>query len=567
VREIGLLGKLSEHIKYFVKNKWYIISLVLSAVAGYGYQLGHGTCGIDDVVIDMYFEDGLGVAIGRWPFFYINKVIPIAEYTPFFTDFLSVVLLMLGAVLWCAVIREIVKEELPIFCYIVFSAMFLVYSLVAEVFIYYLHNGLAILYCLVGFSLFAFYYLWAYKESLKKKVLATILLSAILCIAISFYESAANLYLFGVLLVLFVDGIQEKRLEAANLKNAFVLLGHTAGVLVAGIVGRTLITNLTMSAFSLKEYFFRSVTSIEWLTSGDFNQIYVDLVMLFKLIIKDYFAVGAVYYPILLFALATVIFIVYVIYKAIRDRDIWVFLYGVGTYASLYVLTIIQCDTLKYRSCQMFSIFVGFVMMVLTFSAMKQKRWWKVVGLTIISAAVIYSAIDLNGWFIYDYEKNQAELQVIHEIGQDLQTGGYDIENKPVVFVGNYHLSEEILDRGYVSKDEWGWSAVNWVNKWMEMESDSYCFTQSLELSMIEWGVESLAAYGGYNKPLQNLFEYCGYSFVWAESELYEAIMPIYYDYYGPGYEYMKTEAYGENEQYPYDGYIEETEDYIVIKL
>ena len=41
-------------------------------------------------------------------------------------------------------------------------------------------------------------------------------------------------------------------------------------------------------------------------------------------------------------------------------------------------------------------------------------------------------------------------------------------------------------------------------------------------------------------------------------AEVYEELMPIYYDYYGEGYEYMKTEAYGEKEQYPYDGYIEE---------
>ena len=89
-----MIEKLSEHIKFFIRNKGYMISLLVSAVAGYGYQLGHGTCGIDDVAIDMYFEDGLGVAIGRWPFFYLNKVLPIAKYQPFIMDFLAILLLM-----------------------------------------------------------------------------------------------------------------------------------------------------------------------------------------------------------------------------------------------------------------------------------------------------------------------------------------------------------------------------------------------------------------------------------------------------------------------------------------
>ena len=562
-----MISRLLEHVKFFVKNKLYMVSLLVSAIAGYGYQLGHGTCGIDDVAIDMYFEDGLGVAIGRWPFFYINKVVPIAEYTPFITDFLAVVLLMLGAVLWSAVIREVVKEELPIFCYIVFSVMFLLYSLIAEVFIFYLHNGIAIIYCLVGFSLFVFYYLWTNKVLTSKKIMWNIVVILLLCIAISFYESAANLYLFGVLLVVFLDMVQGERLRAGNMKQAVLLLGHTAVVLVAAILGRTLVTRFTMNAFSLQEYFFRSVTDISWISTGSLGELYAELVMLVKMLIREYFVVGVVYYPILLFALATIFFLVYVVYKAIRNKNIWIFLYGIGAYATLYVLTIIQGDTLKYRSCQMFSVFVGTVMMAFAYSTWKQKGWPKVLGMVVIWGAIIYSAIDLNGWFIYDYEKTQAELNVVYEIGQDLQNGGYDVANKPVVFVGDFYLDEEILDKCYVKKGEWGYSALNWINCWMELESDSYCITQTLDMSLIEWSIESLASYGGYNKPLQNLFEYCGYPLVWAESSLYEEIMPVYYDYYGPGYEYMKTEAYSEKEQYPYDGYIEETEDYIVIKL
>ena len=562
-----MIKKLFKHVSFFIENKWYIISLIVSAVAGYGYQLGHGTCGIDDVAIDMYFKDGLGVAIGRWPFFYINKVIPIAEYQPFIFDFIAVLLLMLGAVLWSAVIREIMKEELPIFCYIVFSAMFLLYSLIAEVFIFYLHNGIAIIYCLVGGSLYFFYYLWTEKVSVKEKIIWNIVRAVFLCVAISFYESAANLYLFGVLLVIFLDAVQENKLCSNNFKNAFLMLGSTAGVLIVAIWGRTVITRFTMETFSLQDYFFRSITDISWISAGSFRELYAAFVMLVKMLIREYFVVGVVYYPIFLFAAATVFFMVYIVYKAIQNRNIWIFLYGIGTYATLYVLTIIQGDTLKYRSCQMFSVFVGIVMLLLTNKVLKQTSLTKKIGLFIILSIIIYSAIDLNGWFIYDYQKNQVELEVVREIGKELQRGNYDVEHKPVIFVGDFYLDEELLDKCYVDKGEWGYLAVNWINCWMELESDSYCITQIMDLSLIDWGIESLAFYGGYNKPLQNLFEYCGYNFIWPELHLYEEIMPIYYDYYGPGYEYMKTEAYGEMEQYPYNGYIEEMEEYIVVKL
>ena len=71
------MKEFKQHVEYFLKNKLFMICLVLTAVVGYGYVLFHGTCGIDDVSIDLYFKVGIGVAIGRWPYYLINKIIPI----------------------------------------------------------------------------------------------------------------------------------------------------------------------------------------------------------------------------------------------------------------------------------------------------------------------------------------------------------------------------------------------------------------------------------------------------------------------------------------------------------
>ena len=132
--------------------------------------------------------------------------------------------------------------------------------------------------------------------------------------------------------------------------------------------------------------------------------------MLVKAIVRDYFAVGAVYFPIMLFAIATVLFIALVFYQSIKERKFWIFLCGMATYASLYALTFIQCDTLKYRSCQMFSVFVAFVLMILTKVILRQTKWLKTVGILLVSGAIIYSAVDLNEWFVLEYEINQVEM-------------------------------------------------------------------------------------------------------------------------------------------------------------
>ena len=82
--------------------------------------------------IGLYFDDGLGVSIGRWSFYVINKLFHVTGFEPFIMEFAAVLILMFAAIVWSAVLRYILGDKLPIACYAVFSAMFLDYSLIAE---------------------------------------------------------------------------------------------------------------------------------------------------------------------------------------------------------------------------------------------------------------------------------------------------------------------------------------------------------------------------------------------------------------------------------------------------
>lgn len=78
-----MIYELRKQIDYFLRNKIYMVSLIIAAVAGYGYEITHSSLGIDDVCIGLYFDDGLGVSIGRWPFYVINKLFHVTEFEPF----------------------------------------------------------------------------------------------------------------------------------------------------------------------------------------------------------------------------------------------------------------------------------------------------------------------------------------------------------------------------------------------------------------------------------------------------------------------------------------------------
>ena len=54
-----MIYELRKQIEYFLRNKIYMVSLIIAAVAGYGYEITHSSLGIDDVCIGLYFDDGL----------------------------------------------------------------------------------------------------------------------------------------------------------------------------------------------------------------------------------------------------------------------------------------------------------------------------------------------------------------------------------------------------------------------------------------------------------------------------------------------------------------------------
>lgn len=551
-----MIKELREQISYFVKNKMYLISLVIAAIAGYTYQLTHGTCGIDDISIGLYFEKGLGVAIGRWPFYLINKMIPIAsEYQPFFCDFITLLILMISAVVWCGLLRMVLRQKVSIWCYIVFSVLFLDYSMISEVFVFYLQNGLGFVYLLTGLALFGSYYLLTRQNdvrkaaqkgiSCKENIAVRIGLIGALTIAVSFYESAANLYLSGVLLLIYIDMMDKKEETVFSLKHIIGTLVFTARYLVYAMIFRRLIRTVIMKVFGIMPYSFYRSASLSWLLKGGMGKIWENLSVVFEEVWENFFAAGTTYLPITLFVMASLVFLVHLIWNAVKEKKILPLVIGIGFYVSMFILSFVQGSAVTYRACQIFSVFIGVILMGILKWVLKQTKIFKVIGLTAVFSCLFLSVLDLNRWFVLDYKKTEYEMSVLEEIANDLQNGGYDIEKKPIVVVGDFELPEEM--------------------------TEAYGYSQNRN-SIIQWSVKAFAMHYGYNVPIRQFFEYLGYEFLWAEQELCREVFEEYYPLDRELYDMNPlmesyTELYEEDEQYPNVGYIEEKQDYIVVKL
>ncbi len=548
-----------------LKNIWFVMSLIVSTIAGYGYVLTHGTCGIDDISIDLYFEKGIGVAIGRWPYYLINKVIPIAEYTPFIGDFITIVLLMISAVAWCTLFCMLLPQEVSVWAYIVFAALFMNYSMNADVFIFYLQNGLGWVHLFSVLSLISFFYLYKNRVKAGKQIGIRISIIVMLTLAISFYESAANLFLSGIFLVVLLDLYVRKKESCFREKGFIGAIFFACRYLVYAMVFRRIARMIIMRVFSIQAYtFYRSPSSIEWITKGDLGNFLAQLFC-------DYFAMSVVYYPIFLFVICSIVFVVLLLYCTWKRKDWLLAVTGIGMYFSLFALSVVQGDSMEYRACQIFTIFVAFVFMLMVIILTKLKKQIKIGGGILIACAIIYSTYDMNQWFVLDYEKTEYEMGVVDEIAAELESGKYDIKEKPLVFVGDFELPEEIYDRYCIKNTDFGWNIVETAAKAADRDfGEKYCYGQN-DRSIIDWSVKAFAMHCGYNVPIRQLFEYRGYEFLWADNEVVKSVFNTYYpldwDYYSYTYIENYTENYGGAAQYPENGYIEETQDCIIIRL
>jgi len=368
---------------------------------------------------------------------------------------------------------------------------------------------------------------------------------ASLIIAISFYESAANLYLSGAILIIYIGMLSRREECNFDFKKLFGCLIFVVRYLVYAMIARRVVRTIIMRVFGIMPYTFYRSASLSWLFKGGAGKIWENIGVVLEEIAENYFVAGKSYVPITLFVLATLVFFAHLFVDCIKGKRILQGIVGLGFYVSMFVLSLVQGGAVTYRACQIFSVFVGIVLFGITKMALKQKGWLKIATSAVVTLCILASIYDLNKWFELDYRKTEYEMSILQEIGEELQNGTYDIEHKPVVIVGDFELDESLVK-------EYGYSQNR--------------------VSILNWSVKAFAMHYGYNIPIRQLFERLGYSFNWASQELCEEVFATYYPLNKELYDIdplleTYTELYDSTEQYPNAGYIEETETYIVIKL
>lgn len=199
------MRKILEETKWLLNQKLYVIALAITAACGYGYAIVTPIIGIDDTAVELYFRDGLAVAVGRWTVYLLNKFLYIVEFSPFMMELVGVILLCIGATLFAILMRRILGERMSVVACTIFACIFVSNPIISDVYIYYYHNGVDLAYILVALALML--YMDGIEALGKKKILPFVGSMLLAWAAVGCYESFLILYVLGIIMVLFLRGI------------------------------------------------------------------------------------------------------------------------------------------------------------------------------------------------------------------------------------------------------------------------------------------------------------------------------------------------------------------------
>lgn len=490
-----------ETIEYFINKKSFIIVVILITILSFGFAITNSSVGMDDTAFDRYYQDKEMLAIGRWGSYLVYQILNITEFIPFWIDFIASSIIMLTAVLWCVFLKKNLADKLSNTAYIIFAAVFISFPIINEIFIFENCNIAVMLGSfLASLGIMVFYE--NYSSINKKSIYVISVL--ILTLAMSMYEACAQIMLVSICItaILMIYTNKDKKV-----KDIFKYIFSILGILIISIVLNTIIVKLIyllgvmVSDVADKEINWGKYSIVE-----SFQLLVLNIVNAMK---------NIKYFPVLILDIASVIGLIISILQSDKKRNYMILVIYIAMFLSNFAISILQLDSVLYRTCTSWGLFVAIIIMI-SYKFLSEYKITKILASIFIFILVLQQSKTLNQLFYNDYMRYQKDLHIAYELIYDLEKS-YN-KSKPLVIMGTPY-------RG--------------VGKYG---------AQSNSLSVLWWGKKAFDDNGAeFIKFLNSL----GYNFKRPTDEQYEK---------------GKKEAENMN-RYPQDGSIKELEDCIVINF
>lgn len=554
-----MVKKVIKDLRYFVSNKVYCFILFLSAACAYGFKVTHVSVGIDDTAVSLYFDGGLYPLMGRWTLYLINKVFHISDFTPWMTDIVGVLLLILAALIWCVLLYSFLGEEVPFLGYAFFAALFVTCPLISEVYVYYLHAGISLGHVLCALSVFFVLNTLENRKSNRECCFGLTGASFVLLAALGCYESFVIVYGIGALLLFVI-----RRIERDNsLSQKYCFSVWRWGIfflipLAVAVLLRALVVSLICKIEHLslpEDFIFGKYLGISSRAGGSFSEY----AMYFKRFWVKFYLNGLVYLPIGVLVFSLMILLVYSIVWGIKRKDLLLLLAALTIPVLPMLLIFVEGKESYYRSCQYVPLVGAFgVLLLFRVGHAHLPIWGKRVGVLLAAALLWNQCFDMNRWFYVDYQKYEYFKGVMITVARDLERD-YDL-SKPVIFGGACQVPYAIMEGARIDFYSPQYQIIRALGDLVDPHliekynyhgsgGSGYVFAETPTFSTLQWGV---TAFDGTSREIQSFLRMLGYD-IRIEKNL-QLITDV---------EQLRSGM----PHFPQNGYIQEEEDYIIVNF
>ncbi|MBE7064688.1 MAG: hypothetical protein E7384_02595 [Ruminococcaceae bacterium] len=512
-------------LKNLVCDLKFILPLFAVTLLGYGYTLFHFSIGIDDLTRTRYVGGGENIAQGRFSGTLIDLLFGFTEYTPFWEELVAMIFMFIAGIFAAFFLKRATKNALYYGVYTFFACFFVTFPLINEIFLY-AGAGLNIA---IGYSL-TFLSLIIFERFFETKKYILLLPCILIWIFnISLYESFILVYSCAVCGIFFIkhmvaegflpcidDTIKSDFKKRQTPKKIFTEIGWYVGILAVAIALEFIISNAVMklSCIVPSDNATNAMTGLNVK-----NTLFILFTHLFCAAFK--------YFPIMVFLISAILGLVISIKYTIKCKHGFYILYFAGMIFSIVAFSFMRSGLTLYRNIQSMVIFCGIFLIIILHKALSTKiKWKKILSISVASLLIFCQTASLLKWFNIDYQRSEEEKAVMITVGDTLKKH-YDIDSKPVLFVGEYTLSDEMLNYIFIREGTPLFKVIHTIVHSV-IQSDEignmHLPAGQQHGSVISWG---MFAFDEVNTELLRYFEYLGYNFIQGTHEQNEKAIEI----------------------------------------
>ena len=486
---------LHDFYNHIAKKKSYWVPVLFFAIIAYAFAITNRTVSVDDLSGDIYWGSGHGMLAGaRWGMNLWVSVFSTAAFTPFLKKFMAVCFLICGASVMACVGHVLLKRR-NVWLYTVFSSAIITYPLIHEIYEYDAANMIVCGNLLLA-AIAILFQITCEGKVWKRTIIAALPLTAI----ISSYESGIFVYISAVLLYLFCKYVIQRE-DAGKLQWLREGIGF-AIPLVLALLLRIIVGVFLIPLYGLK-YAPNGETTLYWGTEPVLYTVF----MLLRRIATNYILDGLVYFPITVFLIAALLFLIGIFVLSIRQRRMLPLVLGFAFLASLFFLSILQGRAMPYRTAQTLCLLVAFVAAAAVELGMSLNR--RGVRLAVLAAGLLlclHQGVYLHRMLALNNQRSDNEIAVVHQLGTRLKS---EYEDKTVVFVGTYDFGNWITSQVNVDTSTLGgglykklWSRLN-----PDYTVENKKMAETDVNSILNWNSSAF----GNQLMMREYFSYCGY--------------------------------------------------------